>query len=59
MACKMIKEMTKEELAEYRHNAYLKRKEADKERQKRYYNEHREEILKKANKRYRHKCGLI
>lgn len=55
---KKIKDFTKEEMAEYRHNAYLKRREADKARQRKYYAEHKEEIKMRANKRYRIKCGL-
>lgn len=54
----MIKDMTEEERREYRHNAYLKRAEADKARQKEYYRVHRKEILKKKNNNYRIKCGL-
>lgn len=58
MACKKIKEMTKEELAEYRHNAYLKRRNKDKAYSKQYYKEHKEAVLANARKRYRKKCGL-
>ena len=50
--------MTKEEKSEYRHNAYMKRREKQLQVQHEYYIKHREEILKKANNRYRIKCGL-
>lgn len=51
----MIKTMTKEEYAEYRHNVYLKHAELRRTKQKEYYEKHREEIKAKANKRYRDK----
>ena len=50
--------MTKEEKAEYRHNAYMKRREKQLQEQHNYYIQHKEEIKRKANKRYRIKCGL-
>ena len=55
---KMIKEMTKEELSIYRHNAYMKRREKQLQEQQEYYIKHKDEIRKKANNRYRIKCGL-
>lgn len=54
----MIKTMTKEEKAEYRHKAYLKRKDKQLAEQKEYYKNHRTVILHKAKERYRRKCGL-
>ncbi len=54
----MIKTMTAEEKKNYRHQAYLKRREKQLAEQKLYYQTHREEILKKQNLRYRKKCGL-
>ena len=55
---KMIKEMTKEELSVYRHNAYMKRREKQLQKQHEYYVQHKQEIQKKANNRYKIKCGL-
>ena len=54
----MIKTMTKEEYAQYRHSVYMKYAESRKAKQKEYYQKHKEEIKAKANKRYREKCGL-
>ncbi len=54
----MIKTMTPAELKTYRHNAYMKRREKDLEYQRKYYAEHKQEIKKKANDRYKIKCGL-
>ena len=54
----MIKTMTSAELKTYRHNAYMKRREKDLEYQRKYYAEHKQEIKKKANDRYKIKCGL-
>ena len=51
----MIKTMTKEEYASYRHNVYLKYAESRRAKQKAYYQKHKEEIKAKANKRYRNK----
>ena len=54
----MIKTMTKEEYASYRHSVYLKYAESRRAKQKAYYEEHKEEIKVKARNRYRRKCGL-
>ncbi len=54
----MLKTMTKEELADYMHRKYLRRKEKALAWQKAYYEKHKEEIKAKANLRYRRKCGL-
>ena len=54
----MIKTMTKEEKAEYRHKAYMKRKDKQLAEQKEYYKKHKEEIKTKARLRYRKRCGL-
>lgn len=55
---KLIKQFTAAELAAYNHNRYEKEKEARLKYQKKYYQKHKEEILIKAEKRYRKKCGL-
>ena len=55
---RMIKEMTKEEYASYRHSVYLKYANSRRTKQKEYYQKHKEEIKAKANARYRRKCGL-
>lgn len=52
---KMIKEMSKEEYAEYKHHDYMKHKKKRKEYQRRYYYEHHEECLSKVKARYRNK----
>ena len=49
----MIKTMTPEEKKQYRHNAYMKRREKQLQEQHDYYIKHKDEIKKKANK-----CGL-
>lgn len=54
----MIKTMTKEEYASYRHEVYLKYAESRRAKQKAYYEEHKEEIKAKARLRYRKRCGL-
>lgn len=54
-----IKEMTKEQYAAYRHTMYEKYKLKRRAYQKAYYAEHREDVLKKAHKRYRRRCGLL
>ena len=54
----MIKTMTPEERQQYRHNAYIKRREKSLEYQRRYYTEHEEQIKRKAKNRYRKKCGF-
>ena len=48
----------KEEHRDYWHQYYLKHHEKKLVQQKEYYERHREEIKKKANNRYRIKCGL-
>ena len=55
---KLIKQFTAEEIAEYRHKRYEKKKEARLQYQKEYYQKHKKEILLKSEKRYRKKCGL-
>jgi hypothetical protein len=55
---KKLKEMTKEEYAEYRHQVYMKYRESRLAKQHAYYLKHQEEIKQKQNKRYREKCGL-
>ena len=54
----MIKTMTKEEKSVYRHEAYLRRRDKQLSEQREYYLKHKKEILDKASKRYRNKCGL-
>ena len=54
----MIKTMTKEEYASYRHSVYEKYAESRRVKQKAYYEEHKEEIKAKARLRYRKRCGL-
>ena len=54
----VIKTMTKEEYASYRHEAYLRHAEDRKQKQKEYYSLHKEEIKAKARLRYRKRCGL-
>lgn len=55
---KIIKDFTAAELAAYNHKRYEKDKERRLEYQKEYYQKHKLEIQKKANNRYRIKCGL-
>ena len=55
---KLIKQFTAEEMAEYRHKRYMKEKQQRLEYQKRYYQEHKKQIQKKALNRYRVKCRL-
>ena len=54
----MIKTMTKEEYASYRHAVYLKYADSRRAKQKEYYQKHKEEIKAKARLRYRKRCGL-
>ena len=54
----MLKTMTKEEYAEYRHKVYLKYAESRRAKQKESYQKHKGEIKAKANKRYREKYGI-
>lgn len=58
MKDKLIKQFTPEELAVYNHDRYERDKAARLKYQKEYYKKHREEILAKADERYREKCGL-
>ena len=58
MKDKLIKQFSREELANYNHERYEREKETRLKYQKEYYKKHREEILTKAEKRYRKKCGL-
>ena len=55
---KMIKCFTPEELTDYNHKRYEKDKKHRLEYQKEYYLKHKQEIKRKANNRYRVKCGL-
>ena len=55
---KLIKQFTVTELAQYNHNRYERDKNKRLQYQKNYYENHKEEIKKKANDRYRIKCGL-
>lgn len=55
---KMLKEMTKEEYAQYRHEVYLRYRASRKAYAKRYYQKNKETILRKAEERYRKRCGL-
>lgn len=58
MKDKLIKQFTAAELADYNHKRYEKDKKHRLEYQKKYYEKHNEEIKKKAENRYRIKCGL-
>lgn len=55
---KLFKTFTPEELKEYNHKRYEKEKEKRLDYQKKYYKKHKEEIKKKAQNRYKIKCGL-
>ena len=55
---KLFKTFTPEELKEYNHERYEKEKEKRLDYQKKYYKKHKEEIKKKAQNRYKTKCGL-
>ena len=55
---KLFKTFTPEELKEYNHERYEKEKEKRLDYQKKYYKKHKEEIKKKAQNRYKIKCGL-
>ena len=55
---KLFKTFTPEELKEYNHERYEKEKEKRLNYQKEYYQKHKEEIKKKAENRYKIKCGL-
>lgn len=58
MKDKLIKQFTAAELADYNHKRYEKDKKHRLKYQKKYYEKHKEEIKKKAENRYRIKCGL-
>lgn len=55
---KLIKQFTKEEKSEYNHKNYKENRDKRLNYQKAYYKKHKKEILEKANKRYRERCGL-
>lgn len=55
---KPIKEFTSEDWKNYNHKRYEKEKESRLKYQSEYYQKHKSEIQKKANNRYRIKCGL-
>lgn len=55
---KPIKQFTPDDWKEYNHDRYEKDKKHRLEYQKEYYQKHKTKILKKANNRYRIKCGL-
>ena len=58
MKDKLIKQFTPEEMAEYNHRRYKRDRKARLKYQKEYYQKHKLEIKRKANNRYRIKCGL-
>lgn len=58
MTKKLFKDFTAVELAAYNHKRYEKDKEHRLQYQKEYYQKHKSELQKKANNRYRIKCGL-
>lgn len=55
---KLIKCFDSDDWKKYNHERYEHDKAARLKYQKEYYKKHREEILAKADKRYRKKCGL-
>lgn len=55
---KLFKTFTNEEVKEYYHWRYERDKEKMLKYQKEYYQKHKEEIKKKAENRYKIKCGL-
>ena len=55
---KLFKTFTDEEVKEYYHRRYERDKEKMLKYQKEYYQKHKEEIKKKAENRYKIKCGL-
>lgn len=52
------RERNKDYIKQKRHKRYLKNKEKEIQCCKKYYAEHRDEILFQAKNRYRIKCGL-
>ena len=55
---KLFKTFTDEEIKAYYHRRYEREKEKRLNYQKEYYQKHKEEIKKKAENRYKIKCGL-
>ena len=55
---KLFKTFTDEEVKAYYHRRYERDREKMLKYQKEYYEKHKDEIKKKANQRYRIKCGL-
>lgn len=55
---KHIKDFTAAELAAYNHKRYEKDRKHRLEYQNEYYQKHKLELQRKANNRYRIKCGL-
>lgn len=55
---KKFRDMTPDELKKYNHDRYEKDRKHRLEYQKEYYQKHKKELQKKANNRYRVKCGL-
>lgn len=58
MKDKLFKTFTDEEIKAYYHRRYEREKEKRLNYQKEYYEKHKEEIKKKAENRYKIKCGL-
>lgn len=58
MKDKLIKQFTPEEMVEYNHRRYERDRKVRLKYQKEYYQKHKLEIKKRANNRYRIKCGL-
>lgn len=58
MKDKLFKTFTDEEIKAYYHRRYEREKEKRLNYQKEYYQKHKEEIKKKAENRYKIKCGL-
>lgn len=58
MKDKLFKTFTDEEIKAYYHRRYEREKKKRLNYQKEYYQKHKEEIKKKAENRYKIKCGL-
>ena len=58
MKKKLFKEFTAAELAAYNHKRYERDRNKRLQYQKEYYQKHKLELQRKANNRYRIKCGL-
>ena len=58
MKDKLFKTFTDEEIKAYYHRRYEREKVKRLNYQKEYYQKHKEEIKKKAENRYKIKCGL-